>query len=90
MRHKQGGDTYPEHSARYEIIVSGKLHRDWASWFSGMEVHPIELDQGCFGTRLFGPVADQAALRGIVNKIWDLNLTIISIKSMGTLDREQV
>ena len=57
----------------YQITVKGVLDETWSDWFSGMAV--------TFGdgvTTLTGPVADQAALRGILVKIWDLNLTLIS------------
>ena len=52
---------------------------DWQEWFNGMM---IATEQGKDGviTTLKGLVADQAALRGILNKLWDLNLTVISVK----------
>ena len=58
----------------YEIKVEGRLDENWSDWFSGMAV-TLEDDV----TILTGAVADQAALRGILTKIWDLNLTLISI-----------
>jgi hypothetical protein len=58
----------------YQIRVQGQLDRGWSDSFSGMMV---EFDGDI--TVLSGPVADQAALRGILNRIWDLNLTLISV-----------
>ena len=61
----------------YQIKMEGKLDEGWSDWFSGMTVTfeggsaPI--------TTLTGAVADQSALRGILAKIWDLNLTLISV-----------
>jgi hypothetical protein len=66
-------------SAIYHITVQGALDTAWQEWFSGMA---ITIDQDTDGvlTTLKGPVADQAALRGILNKLWDLNLTVISVR----------
>jgi len=58
----------------YQIKVRGQLDEKWSEWFSGMTV---TFDSDI--TTLTGPVADQAALRGILSKIWDLNLTLISV-----------
>jgi len=63
----------------YEIKVRGELDGEWAGTFEGMTLtvqgqgtdHPI--------TTLVGPVADQPALRGMLNRLWDLNLTLISV-----------
>ena len=58
----------------YEIKVGGRLDENWSDWFSGMAV-TVENDV----TILTGAVADQAALRGVLTKLWDLNLSLISV-----------
>jgi hypothetical protein len=68
--------------AGYEIRVEGELDEDWAEWLEGMRP-TVEYGGGKARiTRLAGPVADQAALRGILSKLWDLNLTLISVNRM--------
>ncbi len=64
---------------RYQIKIQGKIDITWSEWFSGMEIVSVEDPDGDPVTTLTGPVADQASLRGISNRIWDLNLTILSI-----------
>ena len=66
-------------SAMYHIVVQGALDVAWQEWFSGMAI-TIDQDKDGVVTTLQGLVADQAALRGILNKLWDLNLTVISVK----------
>jgi len=61
----------------YQIKVEGRLNEGWSDWFSGMAV-ALENDV----TILTGAVADQAALRGILTNIWDLNLTLISVSQL--------
>lgn len=63
----------PEKSV-YQIEVQGRLDERWSGCFSGMELT-------CRGdvTILTGPVADQSALRGILSKLWDLNLVLVSV-----------
>ena len=64
----------------YEIQVQGELDRGWEEWLSGLSVtHEYAGEQPCT-TTLTGAVADQSALRGIVCKLWDLNLTLISVR----------
>ncbi|MFL7810031.1 MAG: hypothetical protein ACK2VD_00735 [Anaerolineae bacterium] len=64
---------------RYEITVKGTLDAKWSDWFSGMAVAVDALEDGRSLTRLTGQVSDQAALRGMLIKLWDLNLTLISV-----------
>ena len=69
----------------YEIRVEGHLDAQWQDWFDGMSVAP-EAD----GTTLIsGPVTDQPALYGLLRKVRDLGLPLISVSLMaGTLDRQ--
>ena len=63
----------------YEIRVQGRLDGSWAAWFGGMAMVCEHTPGGDPITTLTGTVADQAALRGLLSKIWDLNLAIVSI-----------
>jgi hypothetical protein len=63
----------------YEIKVRGELDGAWAGTFEGMTL-AVEVPEGREPiTTLSGPVADQSALRGMLNRLWDLNLTLISV-----------
>jgi hypothetical protein len=67
-----------EHDKRlvYQIQVQGKLDERWSDWFSGLAVAVGSENPPV--TTLIGSI-DQAALRGILTKIWDLNLMLISV-----------
>ena len=60
----------------YEIRVKGTLERKWSDWFDGFTITPQANDE----TLLTGPVADQAALHGLLAKIRDLGLPLLSVK----------
>jgi hypothetical protein len=60
--------------ATYQIKVQEQLDEKWSDWFNGMT---IAFESGI--TTLTGTVADQAKLRGMLSKIWDLNLTVVSV-----------
>lgn len=60
----------------YHIRVSGVLDAGWADWFDGLTVCPC--DNG--DTLLTGPVRDQSALHGLLAKIRDLGLPLLSVK----------
>ena len=59
----------------YAIRVRGALDPAWSSWFQGMDVHSDRPGE----TVIAGPVVDQAALHGLLEKIRDLGLSIISV-----------
>ena len=63
----------------YQIKVQGNIDPSWSEWFSGMEIRgEIGKDQIPV-TTLTGPVVDQACLRAIITRIWNLNLALISV-----------
>ncbi|MHB9033204.1 MAG: hypothetical protein ACYC6L_09165 [Anaerolineae bacterium] len=64
----------------YEIKVKGNLDPRWSDWFAGLEVTPLNGGE----TLLSGFVADQPALHGLLERIRDLNLTLISVTYGGT------
>jgi len=59
----------------YVIRVRGHLDPRWAEWFEGLTLTHTEAGE----TVLAGPVADQATLHGLLVRIRDLNLTLISV-----------
>jgi hypothetical protein len=59
----------------YEIRVQGHLGLQWTDWFGGLTI-TLE-DNG--DTRLTGPVVDQAALHGLLKKVRDLGMPLISV-----------
>ena len=67
-------------SQRYEIRVQGHIGPAWSRWFDDLRVD--ELDDG--STRLRGDLPDQAALHGLLNKIRDLGLTLLSLQRLDT------
>lgn len=60
----------------YQIKVQGKLDDRWSDWFHGLTVI-IESENPPI-TILTGSI-DQATLRGVLNRVWDLNLSLISV-----------
>lgn len=65
----------------YTIKINGHLKEKWAEWLNGMVVK-IENHNRKKVTTITVRIPDQAALRGILNKLWDLNLTLLSVISM--------
>ena len=61
---------------RYELRVEGVLDQRWSDWFDGLQ---ISSEPGGV-TVLSGPVADQAALHGLLAKVRDLALPLISVR----------
>ncbi len=70
--------------AMYEIQVGGCLDQDWSTWFEGMTVTIKAAADGSHITCLTGVVEDQPALRGLLSRIWDMNLALISVHRLGS------
>jgi hypothetical protein len=66
----------------YRIEVAGRLSREWAEWFGNMAITMKHSSQGSTITVLSGPVPDRAALFGILNRIRDLGLRLISVNQI--------
>jgi hypothetical protein len=62
-------------SEQYEIRLTGRLDARWAAWFDGMSLS-TESDGT---TVLTGPVTDQAALHGLLRRVRDLGLPLVSV-----------
>lgn len=71
----------------YRIELRGRLDMSWSDWCNGMTIASVEKNDGNIITTLTGPVADQAALRGLLCRLWDLNLTVISITRIKQNER---
>lgn len=62
----------------YQIRVKGVLDEKWSDWFDGLTITPQDDE-----TLLTGPVRDQAALHGLLAKVRDLGLPLLSVKRIG-------
>ncbi|MGO4186443.1 hypothetical protein [Pseudarthrobacter sp. TAF60_1] len=70
---------------RYDIRIGGHLDQHWSAWFDDLVVTP-EADGT---TTLSGPVADQAALHGVLTKVRDLGLVLISVEAVDAGEVER-
>jgi hypothetical protein len=73
--------TDPDGSGCYEIRLQGRLDARWAACFEG-----LTLTTGDGFTLLAGPVTDQAALHGLLHRLRDIGLPLVSVRQVGTDD----
>ena len=67
----------------FEIYVKGHLDDSWTDWLEDLEMKLLDNGEMI----LFGHIRDQAALMGILNRLYGLNLTLISINGCATARR---
>ena len=67
----------------YEIKIKGQLNQRWSEWFAGLKLTQLERDV----TLLSGSLPDQSALHGLLERIRDFNLTLISVTSGNPSDQ---
>jgi hypothetical protein len=63
----------------FEIYVKGHLDTTWSDWLGGLEVKLLNNGE----MMLFGHIGDQAALMGILNRLYGLNLTLLSVNKIN-------
>lgn len=72
----------------YQIRIKGHLDAQWTDWFEGLAIKPLENGD----TLLTGLVVDQAALYGLLRKVRDVGLPLLSVscQSSGPTETSQV
>lgn len=75
-------DKPTSNTACYEIRLKGHLDAQWATWFDGLNI-TLEEDGN---TLLSGPVADQAALHGLLRKVRDIGMPLVSVNQASLLE----
>ena len=73
----------PDDTTGYEIRIKGHLDGRWAAWFDGMSL--TSLSDGT--TVINGPVADQAALHGLLQKLRDIGMPLLSVTAKERTSR---
>jgi hypothetical protein len=75
----------PEIDVVYQLKLKGQLGRQWTDWFDGLTLTLAEDGD----TLLTGPVADQAALYGLLKRVRDLGISLVSVNPVR-FDRKQL
>jgi hypothetical protein len=74
--------TGPEAAATYKIEVEGRIDPGWSEWLDQMAIRHDHDSSGRPVTVLTGLVTDQSALRGLLAKLWNLNVSVLNVRRM--------
>ena len=75
MSNEINSESDPGQPTVYQIRIKGHLGREWAEWFGGLAVRLTDNGE----TLLTGPVVDQAALHGVLRKVRDVGMPLLSV-----------
>ena len=79
-------DTPTSNAQYYEIRLKGHLEARWVKWFDGLAITLEENGD----TLLSGPVADQAALHGLLKKVRDVGLPLVSVSPVEAIGQTRI
>lgn len=79
-----GNDTMAfADSAVYQIVVAGRLDSSWSARLGGMQITPEKkLENNKYVYHLIGMLKDQSELNGILNSLYELHMTLLSIRKL--------
>lgn len=80
MSNKRRSKTDSQQSQVYQIRITGHLSQPWMDWFDNLTITLVEDGD----TLLTGPVPDQAALYGLLKKVRDLGMPLVSVTQVQT------
>jgi hypothetical protein len=75
MSNELNSEIDPGQPMVYQIRIKGHLGREWTDWFGGLTIRLTDNGE----TLLTGPVVDQAALHGLLRKVRDLGVPLLSV-----------
>jgi len=75
MSNELNSEIDPGQPLVYQIRIKGHLGREWTDWFGGLAIRLTDNGE----TLLTGPVVDQAALHGLLRKVRDLGVPLLSV-----------
>lgn len=81
--HNQSGGRHNA-SAMYRLRIRGHIDRQWQEWLGNMQV----TNNADGSSTLSGELPDQAALYGVISRLRDLGLTLLSVEHAGTRTEE--
>ena len=73
--------------AGYEIVVRGRLDPRWSAWLGGATIPAAGGAADAEDTVIIVEAIDQPGLRGALNKLWDLNLALVSVRRLAEGER---
>lgn len=85
MSNKNNPQANPGQPTVYEIRIQGHLGPQWTNWFGDVTITGVTITQeGNGDTLITCPVVDQAALHGLLKKVRDLGMPLLSVRRLET------
>ena len=72
-------------STIYKIVDDGKLNESWSDRLGGMQIKVERKEENQISTTLIGEIKDQAALSGVLNSLYDLQMAVISVTILNEI-----
>lgn len=79
---KSNQSVRQDRPALYQICVQGRISDRWSNWFGGLTVTTDESEDGTAVTSVSGVLVDQAALLGLLQKLYSLGCSLLEVKRL--------
>jgi len=86
MKSGKNKDINFKKEAIYKIVVDGILSEDYSNSFTGMQINVIRKEAQRPISTLIGEIKDQSALSGVLNSLYDMQFTVISVNMLSEME----
>jgi hypothetical protein len=89
MAHKTNDQFNFKNPAVYKIVIKGEIDKSWSDNLLGMQVEVRKREGNIAFTSLVGEIRDQSALSGLLNNLYEMQMTVLSVNMLSDTNKDE-